>query len=167
VLAYFNEAWQTPDILRIVGKGGTNLKGKALKLQDPDVVNSDRIIDVIQVVQVPALVANPSVSGSPVSPETGDAKAITLVKRAILSVDGRRSATDIEANIELFMKSPGLRPATGWRAKSTDGLKYTVTYSFVDGELGEKEAIWEADLATRKVRYVNKSAKTFSWTPNY
>jgi hypothetical protein len=57
MLAYFNEAWQSADILRIVGKGGTNLNGKVLRLQDPDVVDSDKIIDITRVVQVPALVA--------------------------------------------------------------------------------------------------------------
>jgi hypothetical protein len=37
-------------------------------------------------------------------------------------------------------------------------------YGFINGKLGEEQAIWEADTATQKVRYMNKNAKNFSWT---
>jgi len=30
-------------------------------------------------------------------------------------------------------------------------------------DLGEKQALWEVDLSSRKVKYVNQAAKTFSW----
>jgi hypothetical protein len=160
LLSYFNEAWQTPETLKILGKGGSNLKGKLFKREDSEVVDSNTMLDAIRTVQFPALS-----SGSASSVAISDMVPIGLVKKAILTVDGSRSATDVETNIALFMKSPGLKPAAGWSAKNTGGTKYTVLYSFINGDLGEEQAIWEVDVATKKIQYVNKNAKNFSWTP--
>jgi hypothetical protein len=165
MLTYFNEVWQSPDILRMVGRGGANLKGNVIKFQDPDVIDSDKILDVTSALQFPPLEASHPPTTTPSPSETGESKAIALVKRAMLTVDGSRSATDIEENIALFMKNPELRPAAGWTAKNDSGAKYAVSYSFINGKLGEEQAIWEADIATKKVRYINKNAKYFSWTP--
>jgi hypothetical protein len=151
VLTYFNESWQTPETLRIVGRGGANLKGKLFKREDPTVSDSGMVIDETRVVGFP--------------PVSQDATAISLTKKAILTVDGRRSATDIEDNIAFFLKAPGLKPGAGWSAKGDGGTKYTVTYSYINGALGEEPAIWSVDVATRKVTYVNTHAKEFSWTP--
>jgi hypothetical protein len=65
------------------------------------------------------------------------------------------------------MKFPGMRPSAGWSAKHDSSTKYTVFFSFINGELGEDKAIWEVDITTKKVRYVNKNAKNLSWTANY
>ena len=155
VFTYFNEVWQSPEILKITGKGGANVKGNVIKLEDPELIDSDKIMELTRIVQFPPYVV------------PNESKAITLVKHAILVVDGSKSATDIEENIALFMKSPGLQPSAGWSAKNDSGTKYTVIYNFINGKIGEDKAIWEVDLKTKKVRYVNKNAKYFSWTPNY
>jgi hypothetical protein len=43
-----------------------------------------------------------------------------------------------------------------------------VSFDFItDDEEGEHQAVWSANLATRKVNYVNIAAKYMSWTPNY
>ncbi|MDR3526903.1 MAG: hypothetical protein P4L57_06450 [Rhizomicrobium sp.] len=152
VLAYFNGAWQSDDILHIVGDGGRKLNGKVLKLEDPDVVDSDKMIDVTRVVNVPPL--------------SEEATAIALVKGAILTVDGQRSSEDVEATIERFMKFPDLSPAGGWKALRQEGTVYIVNYEFNNGNRGKELATWEVDTTTKKVRYVNKSAKWFSWAPN-
>ena len=159
MLAYFNSAWQPPEVLRIVGDGGANLKGKPIKLQDRDVTDSDKIVDLTRVVDVPALDPKPAGASS------AGQDAIHRVKDSILTVDGQRSATNLDANVALFMQSPGLRAAGGWTAKKLDGGKYLVSFDFIDGDNGDQQAIWELDSASNKVRYVNKRAKIMSWTP--
>jgi len=153
--AYFNGAWQTPAVLAMLGgEGGRELNGKVLRLTDPDVVDSEKILDT-----------SINLSFSQPSPE---AKAISLVKAAVLTVPGSgRSATDIGANVAYFMSTPGLRQAKGWSATTKQSTLYEVAYDFINGGEGEQKAIWSVDLKTGKVKYVNKNAKNFSWTPNY
>ena len=76
-----------------------------------------------------------------------------------------RSATNVQENIDLFMKSPGLSLGKGWSAKAEQGKTYVVTFDFKDGKAGPAQAVWSADLETKKVQHVNKYAKIFSWTP--
>ena len=57
----------------------------------------------------------------------------------------------------------GLSPGKGWSAKAESGNRYMVMFNFIDATAGESQAIWSADLGTKKVQYVNKSAKLFSW----
>jgi len=154
--AYFNSAWQSPGVLVLLGgEGGKNLHGKILKLQDPDVIDSSKVLDDLTTIALP-----------PLKPE---AIAISLVKAVVLTVPGMgRSATDVETNISLFMSAPAFcRPARGWSAHTSDADMFEVVFDFIDGGAGEKQAIWSVDLKTGKVKYVNESAKIFSWTPNY
>jgi|GEM_PF-1950083 len=151
ILAYFNEAWQSPEVLSAVGKGGGRLNGPFIQLEDPGVVDSAKILDAKLTVQLP--------------PISAEGAALDLVKRAVLTVDGKRSATDVQTNVALFMKAPGLQPAKGWTVSGEGGSKYLISYSFVDGEQGEQSATWEANTATKSVRYVNEAAKNFSWSP--
>jgi hypothetical protein len=90
--AYFNGAWQPSDVLKLLGEGGKKLQGKIFRLQDPDVIDSSKVLDYSIAIVVPAL--------------TPQAAAISLVKAAILSVPGSgKSATDIEGNIDWFYKT--------------------------------------------------------------
>ena len=77
-----------------------------------------------------------------------------------------RSDTDIEKNITLFMKSPGVepQPGKGWSATKGSANVYSVAFDFLDGGK-PAQAIWSADLTTGAVKYVNQAAKAFSWTP--
>jgi hypothetical protein len=154
-ISMFNEAWQAPEILSIVGKGGKNLKGKLFKDTDPDVIDSDRQLEQVQTLNFPPFELDP------------ERKAIRLVKTAILTVPGLgRSDTDIEKNIALFMKSPGVepQPGKGWSATKGSANVYSVAFDFLDGGK-PAQAIWSADLTTGAVKYVNQAAKSFSWTP--
>src|SRR5690348_1521710 len=155
ITAYFNAAWQNPTVLGELGEGGKNLKGALFRQTDPDVIDSDKILDAKFVVTLP-----------PILPQT---EAISLVKRAILTVpDKGRSATDIEKNIALFEQpGGGVTVAKGWAAIRTSPDSFNVLYDFNDGTSGEKQAIWSANLKTRQVKYVNEAAKLFSWTPDY
>lgn len=154
-LSYFNGAWQTRAVLAALGgDGGKSLHGKILRPKDADVIDSDMILDTVYTIDFPGI--------------SRDAEAIHLVKTAILTVPERgRSATNIESNIELFMSMPGISKGTGWSATLKTGTIYEVDYDFINGTQGEKKAIWSADLSTKTVKYVNESAKLFSWTPNY
>lgn len=155
LIAYLNAAWQQPDVLAALGgDGGKKLHGKILKLTDPDVNDSDQMIDDLETLAFP-----------PLSPE---ARAISAVKGAVLTVQGEgRSATDVEANVELFFKDTELQPAKGWTAKAAGSDSYEVTYDFINGKAGHDQAIWSVNLKTGEVRYVNTNAKRFSWTPDY
>jgi hypothetical protein len=89
-----------------------------------------------------------------------------LVKEAVLEVPGLgRSSPSVEGGVQWFMDSPGIKPARGWSAKRLQGDSYTVSFDFFNGEAGEEQAIWGANLATTEVRYINKNAKSFSWLP--
>ena len=158
IIAYFNAAWQNKDVLKALGDGGKNLQGKLFRKTDPDVIDSDKILDAKFTVTLPPL--------PPVAPET---KAINIVKHAILTVSGKgRSATDIDENIKLFTQpETGVKRGKGWSATPAGKNLYNVAYDFIDGSSGEKQAIWSVDIATKQVKYVNEAAKIFSWTPKY
>jgi len=153
ILAYFNEAWQSAKVLGAIGKGGSRLNvGTFIKLEDKNLVDSAKLLDATMTVQFPPL--------------SLDSVAVDLVKKAILTVDGRRSATNVEANIAFFMQgSSEIRPARGWLTSGEGGSKFLVSYSFINGSLGEESATWEADVTTKLVRYTNTAAKNFSWVP--
>lgn len=101
LMAYFNGAWQNRDVLAALGgDGGKKPRGKILKLTDPDVNDSGKMIDALEAMAFP-----------PLSPES---KAISAVKSAVLTVPGQgRSATDVEANMDLFFRNKELKPAKG------------------------------------------------------
>ena len=93
LLAIFNGAWQSKEILKITGEGGKNLHGKLFKKRDPDVVDSDLELDY------PAILIFP--------PLSLESQAINLVQAAVITVPGQgRSATNIQENIKFFMKMP-------------------------------------------------------------
>lgn len=150
--AYFNGAWQSKEMLQIVGDGGKKLQGKLFKKHDPDVIDSDLILDYTITLLFP-----------PLSPESA---AIDLVKKAVLTVPGLgRSATNIQENITWALQPPGTSPGNGWSAKAEKGKTYLVAFDFIDGKAGHTQAIWSADMGTKKVQYINKYAKIFSWSP--
>jgi hypothetical protein len=152
----FDSVFQRPEVIKVVGAGGKNLKGEMFKETDPDVVDSPRVLDYSQTVQFPPL--------------TPEAEAINLVKRAVLTVpDMGKSSTDIDQNIEYNMSSPGYhRGPGGWSAKLTGGSIYDVSFDLItDDAQGRHQATWSANLATRQVKIVNMAAKYLSWTPNY
>lgn len=165
--AYFNSGWQTPEVLTMLGgEGGKKLHGKLFKDLNPDVIDSSKALEYAIAVDLPVL--------------TSEAKAISLVKAAVLTVPGEgRSATDIEANIDLTIadsavlaksfhgaNAKGVLPAKGWIAKAKDKGTYEVIFDYTDGD-APAQAIWNVDLMTGVVRYINEHAKTLSWTPDY
>jgi hypothetical protein len=153
--SYFNGAWQTPEVLSAIGgEDGKRLKGKILTATDPDVIDSPKIVDYRLTLPFPAI--------------TPSAVAVNLVRGAILTVPGEgRSAGDVQANIDLYMISPGLGTAEGWMATTKGRGVFDVSYGFVDGNKGRQQAIWTVNTSTGQVKYLNEYAKLFSWTPNY
>ncbi len=154
---------QTSEVYKLIGNGGKKLTGPLFKQTDSDVIDSDKELDYFQLVELPPL--------------TPEAEAINLVKRAVLTVPGYgKSSTDIGQNVEynmkgyaLLAKMPNFHPeGKGWSARLTGDRTYAVSFDFItDDEEGEHQAVWSANLATRKVNYVNMAAKYMSWTPNY
>jgi hypothetical protein len=153
ITAYFNAAWQNKEVLAILGQGGKSLSGKFFELTDPDFIDSDKILSAKFKIALP--------------PVSGEALAINTVKHAILSVRGRgRSATNIQENIAVFTQpGTGVKLGRGWRAEPTASNTYQVSWNFIDGPAGSKDAIWTVNMATKQVKYVNEAAKAFSWVP--
>ena len=52
----------------------------------------------------------------------------------------------------------------GWTATRTAAETYTVQLDIVDAA-NDGPAVWQADLNSRKVRYVNMAAKSMSYLP--
>jgi hypothetical protein len=51
--------------------------------------------------------------------------------------------------------------------KSDEPAVYEVSYDFIDGDQGETQGIWTANIVSGEVKYMNKDEKILSWTPNY
>jgi len=151
----FNRAWQTPQVITALGgEDGKKLKGPILKATDADIIDSPMVVDYLLTLAIP-----------PISLE---AEAISLVKSSILTLpDKGRSAGDIQANLDLYLSYPGLHAGKGWTAKVMSPNDYEVSYDFIDGDNGEQQALWVANLTTGKVKYENENGKIFSWTPAY
>ncbi len=160
-LSFFNGAWQSTEILALVGDGGSRLRGKLFKLTDPDVVDSDRELDLTATLSFPPL--------------SQEAKAIALVKAAVLTGGGfaseGRSSANVGKTVAWYMTMPDLTPNHGWSARRIalgDGQAsntYMVVFDYIDGPQGERQAVWTANLATGEVHFTNKAAKAFSWMP--
>lgn len=153
--SYFNGAWQTPEVLAILGGDySKKLNGPIIKATDKDVIDSPKVVDYVATLPFPPL--------------SSEAKAINLVRAIILTVPGKgRSSGDVQANVDLFMSSPGIKAGKGWAAKRQRPTIYQVTYDFIDGTQGDEQAIWSANIASGEVKYVNENAKIFSWTPDF
>jgi hypothetical protein len=164
-LAHFNGAWQTPEILAIFGRGGNKLHGPLFKLEEPDVIDSDTTMDYVATLDFPK-VSDPAKEQRTKSsePTTGQ-RAIELVKKAVLVVDSSRSSMTVEDGFAFYRKDPEIRLGTGWSAAQSDGNNFLVTLVFINGKMGEAQAIWSVDMSTKKVKYINKAAKAFSWIP--
>ena len=91
-----------------------------------------------------------------------------MVKKAVLTVDGSRSSETVEGGALFYFKAPGTRMGNGWSATPISEDTYNVSLDFIN-TVGNKEqhdsALWEVNLATKKVLYRNKYAKGFSWIP--
>jgi hypothetical protein len=150
--AYFNAAWQQPaGVLALTGQEGSKLHGSLFHKTDPDVSDSPKFLEYKVQIQFP-----------PVSREL---EAISLVQGAVLTVDGRRSSATVGETVKWFLQpSTGIRMGKGWTATKTAGETYTVQLDIVDAA-NDGPAIWQADLHSRKVRYVNMAAKSMSYLP--
>ena len=137
------------------------MRGKLFKLTDPDVVDSDRELDLTTTLSFPPL--------------SQEAKAIVLVKAAVLTGGGffseGRSSANVGKTVAWYMTMPDLTPNHGWSAKHIalgDGRAsntYMVVFDYIDGPQGERQAVWSANLTTGEVHFTNKAAKAFSWMP--
>lgn len=164
-LAHFNGAWQSPEILAIVGRGGSNLHGPLFKLEEPDVIDSDKILDYVVTLDLPKASDRTKEARTTPSAPSKEQRAIELAKKAVLVVDGSRSSMTVEDGFAFYRKDPEIRLGSGWSATPSEGNTFLVSLSFINGTAGEDHAIWSVDLSTRKVKYINKAAKAFSWIP--
>lgn len=173
IFTYFTALWQSPTVLKVLGTGGSKLKASgAIRSEDSQLVDADKVLDYTADLIIPppndvpgkADVIKPSASAS------GDAKAIEIVKKAVLVVDGDRSSMNVEDGVQFYFRMPGNRMGDGWSATPTANDSFNVVLDFINSDGKGKEwhdkAMWEVNLVTRKVLYRNKYAKGFSWIPD-
>lgn len=157
LFARFEPGWQDATVLSGTGANGIRLSKLALQPQDPDLPPSkqDRWqMDYKLKVVLPEF--------------TEDQKAIEQVKAARLSLPDKtphRSADPVGGVIKLFTEAPGTT-IQGWSAiKQGDG-SWLVRLAFLDGTTPD-EAQWSYNPVNGEVKYLNRQAKIFSWSPNY
>ena len=172
--AYFDGPGQSKEILDVVGYGGKNLRGKIFRREDPDVVDSYLILDYTVPLAFPPLSRETSglvkkareAEAIDLARKSRESAAIELVKRSTLTVQGKgRSYATIQETVDWFIGAGGMSQGKGWSAKGDNDNTFVVTFDFIDASAGQSQAVWSADLKTKKVQYVNKLAKTFSWLP--
>jgi hypothetical protein len=171
IFTYFNSNWQSESVLKLAGESGSNLKSSVLiHSEDAQLTDGDKVLDYVAELIVPPLAAASSQGTSATQPQSTESdKAIALVKKAVLTVDGSQSSETVEGGVRYYFSvGPGIRMGNGWSATSTSKDAFNVALDFIN-TVGTKEehdsAIWEANLATKKVLYRNKNAKGFSWIP--
>jgi hypothetical protein len=100
---------------------------------------------------------------APAVQSSGD-KAIALVKKAVLVVDGDRSSKTVEGGVQFYFTLPDIRMGDGWSATLIAKDSYNVVLDFINLE-DHTKASWEVNLTTKEVHYRNEAAKAFSWIP--
>jgi hypothetical protein len=172
IFTFFNTIWQSESVLKVVGKGGSNLKPSTIiHSEDAQLLDGDKILDYTVELIVPPLAsaaANGKVASQPES--TLNDKAIEMVKKAVLVVDGSRSSETVEDGVRFYFKSPGIGMGNGWSAAPAGKDTYNVILDFINTVGGKEQhdrAMWDVNVITKKVLYRNKNAKNFSWIPNY
>jgi len=157
----FTSIWQTPEVLRAVGVD-VDAQGRSQPYTDPrklprtadfkpfdrEFPEASRYLEVVRQVVVPPAPA-------------GDA-AIETVKAAHLTLpDQGRSELNIEQVTRLFSLMPGFKPLS-WSSTAGEAGRWIVVLQCLDGG-AQKEAKWEYDPKTKRVRYLDPLAKSLSW----
>jgi hypothetical protein len=171
IFTYFTTIWQSPTVLNLLGTGGSKLKPSGIiHSEDGQLIDGDKVLDYTADLIVPPLSGAPGkadVVKSSVS-SSREEKAIEIVKKAVLVVDGSRSSMNVEDGVQFFFRPPaqGVRMGDGWSATPIANDSFNVVLDFINGDSGNDKAIWEVNLVTRRVLYRNKNAKAFSWIPD-
>lgn len=151
VTSFFNEIWQSPEILSLVGREGVNLPRSALDLNDPEFPQQGGYLWYAKTVQIGSL--------------PPAARAIHAVKSSKLYVKGKGKAVDTVGQIVAFFNKPGLEFKPGeWRAEQTPSGTWKVSLDHT-WESEKKVANWEYDPKTGQVKYLDPEAKMLSWIP--
>jgi hypothetical protein len=149
VIAYFNGAWQPRDVLAVLGESGKNLPSTALRPDDPEFPTAGGHLEDERVIQFPA--------------PSEESIVIEHVKNSKLYVQGEGQAVDtVSFIVDEIAKAPGFKPL-GWSA-SKSANKWVVTLDCQDGD-SRKQAQWEYDPTSKKVRYLDLLSKILSWMP--
>lgn len=149
VVSFFNGAWQPPDVLAAVGEDGKRLPLSALRPNDPEFPTAGGRVQDARTIQFP--------------PMSEEAAVIARVKNAKLYVQGNGQAVDtVGFIVGEFAKAPGFTPIR-WSA-SRSGSKWVVTLDCQDGGT-RKQAQWEYNPVSQRVRYLDPTSKILSWMP--
>src|SRR5215212_1711712 len=115
--AYFNGGSQSKEILSIVDYGGKNLRGKIFKKEDPDVIDSDLVLDyTVRLVFPPPSQERSELAKKAreaeaidLAPKSRESAAIDLVNKSTLTVQGSgRSYATIQETVDYYMGVPGM-----------------------------------------------------------
>lgn len=164
----FDSVWQSDSIRAITGEGGVNLPRAALKAQDPDLPLKAQTRFELDTKLKIELDKDKVESQSPEA-----TNAISKVKAARLTVAGQGKSHDtVGAAVKTFASMGSFSgDSLKWSAAKEDKL-WIVSLDFMNrGVNGGKDtpdkAQWSFNPGTGEVKFLDKAAKTLSWTPNY
>lgn len=171
VFTQFNSDWQSAELLALLGQGGKNLKPSGvIHPEDAQLTDSDNVLDYTAELVIPPIDAAALKRAAAAQAEAANReKAVEMVKKAFIVVNGSRSSTNVEDGVQIYCKASNFRIGDGWSATSIGKDTYNVGLDLVKIEhnVGRRDsAMWEVNFATRKVLYRNKTAKSISLVHN-
>lgn len=157
--ARFQYFWgHAPEVFELVGERGLRLVGEHVHVEDSDIIQDARYVEVV-VEQVP-----PPPMGTALVSRLAD--SIELVRTKKMRIENRQSRLAVSDIVEWFMGSDGLKPGEGWQAAEAPNASAYVTYHYLDGG-SSAVATWRVVPASGDVRCVDLNAKLMSLRRNH
>jgi hypothetical protein len=150
VVSWFNGAWQSPDVLNLVGEDGANLPKAALMPVDREFPLAAGRLEEVRTITFPEL--------------SQDMVAIEAVRNARLSTPEHGLSADPVKGVVAWFESAETH-ADGWTAAQSANGCWVVTLHIIDNQK-PIQAQWEYNPQSKTVRYLDPVAKTFSWLPS-
>jgi hypothetical protein len=164
VISYFTGPWQSCDILHRVGvetdsecKTAFHVNPKLLPIaadlvpDDPEFPQAGRHLEVRTRLVLSGL--------------TPSLLAVDAVKKARIDVMGKGHSAYSIREVVSSLCSAGCTP-TGWSAQPSGVAgHWTVTFAYLEegAAMVKKQAQWDYDSVTKRVKYLDPRAKMFSW----
>ena len=150
IVAYFTKIWQSPKVLAQVGENGSKLPASTLKPDDPEFPKAGGHLEIISDITFPTL--------------SLEIAAIQSVKNAKLTVTGKGQSADPIKNVVAYFEKAGGFKALQWSGKKSSSGAWIITLDCTDAGQ-RKQAQWEFDQKTKKVKYLDPLSKLLSWLP--
>jgi hypothetical protein len=160
IFSYFNVLWDQPThVLDIVGLEGTKLTGRLAHAVDPELDDSEFLVQAEFECPAPPLRVEAELS------EAETEFAIQFLQQSFLTIGGKDEPSSMMVGdiVRRFVEN-GLLELEGWKAEVKAPGIVNVTYSLLD-ETTPVVAHWQVMPRPREIRCRNRAAKMMSWFP--